>query len=466
MTATSNDSSYLLGGVVDGVAFSTKRKAAIVSTHQQILHLADSLLSRCSNADVTTSATTTTTTTTTHIVQDKRTLAASQQQHPPMLPPWLFSFQQRVQWGSSIGTWISAIDDDDDENDDSDVACVAHLVSSTTPGDSNSSQVEWRLQLWLIDMTTMIDDTPTTDDDWKEQQPTISHFQQLPHQQGVNLLVTRVMERTSQILLESLTTTTTTEVRTDTVKLTCAALDRQWLPFVQHSLVAAAKAKHFSLELDYVSHCGLWGISKAKYFCPGVLENDVDDSIPAAVVSEGSSTSTLLVALKRKTHNQLLEQEGFRIRPLTVVDASLVNSKWEYRSNSSLQMIKEMIGSSGGSDDDAELSSCSNWGIEELHATTNGGERELVAWILHYPDGPLGMLYCLDKYRQRGFGAALVQRAMYHAFVERGESQLFAYILDANVASGGLFSKLGWNQQSCADWVGITLLQQKKKKEK
>jgi hypothetical protein len=45
-------------------------------------------------------------------------------------------------------------DDDEDDDDDSHVACVAHMFSNTTPEDSTSSQVEWRLQR-LIDTTTI-----------------------------------------------------------------------------------------------------------------------------------------------------------------------------------------------------------------------------------------------------------------------------------------------------------------------
>jgi hypothetical protein len=54
-------------------------------------------------------------------------------------------------------------------------------------------------------------------------------------------------------------------------------LDRHWLPLVQQSLVTAANSQQFTLELGYVSHCGLWGLSKATYyyFGQGVGENDV-----------------------------------------------------------------------------------------------------------------------------------------------------------------------------------------------
>ena len=194
----------------------------------------------------------------------------------------------------------------------------------------------------------------------------------------MNLLVTQVMEMTSQIILESVTDAT------ETVKLSYAALDRCWLPSVQESLVCSVNSKNFSLELDYVSHCGRWGFSKNNG--RRVMEKDTPgDSSPA--VSDVSAASTL--AWIPKSHNQL-QAEGFRIRPLTATDASLVNSKWEYRSSTSLQMIAEMIG--GG---DAE-SGC-NLGVEEINTTNERlvGDRKLVAWILQYPDGPLGMLYCL-----------------------------------------------------------------------
>jgi hypothetical protein len=59
--------------------------------------------------------------------------------------------------------------------------------------------------------------------------------------------------------------------------VSCAALDCHWLPLVQQSLVTAANSKQFNLEPNYVSHCGLWGLSKVAcyYFGEAVGENDV-----------------------------------------------------------------------------------------------------------------------------------------------------------------------------------------------
>jgi hypothetical protein len=160
---------------------------------------------------------------------------------------------------------------DDDDDDDSRVACVAHLVSNTTPEDSTSSQVEWRLQLWLIDTTTMSNDTPTSDnDDVKEQQTTNSHYYQQQHSinkawwiclchQSWNGQARSFWRRRR--------------------KLVCTReLCHAGSPLVQQSLVTAANSKQFTLELDYVSHCGLvWGLSKATYyhFGQGVGENDL-----------------------------------------------------------------------------------------------------------------------------------------------------------------------------------------------
>ena len=65
------------------------------------------------------------------------------------------------------------------------------------------------------------------------------------------------------------------------------------------------------------------------------------------------------------------------------------------------------------------------------------------------------MLYCLHKFRRRGFAKALVPQAVKENFTN-GQRQSFVYIVDSNEASRNLFLDLGWRRESDADWFGLS----------
>lgn len=125
------------------------------------------------------------------------------------------------------------------------------------------------------------------------------------------------------------------------------------------------------------------------------------------------------------------------LRPLRDSDAPHVDSRWAYRSDTSLGLIRRMIeaGSAGRG--------CV--GVEE------GGT--LCGWVLRYLDGPLGMLHVDDYYRRRGYARALIRCAV--DALESAGLPCFAYIVDGNVASEWVFVSEGWERVANADWVGF-----------
>ena len=95
-----------------------------------------------------------------------------------------------------------------------------------------------------------------------------------------------------------------------------------------------------------------------------------------------------------------------------------------------------------------ESTNCCSLGVE----TT---DMELCAWVLQYEDGPLGMLFCLEEYRRKGFARALVERIT-KSLSDGGSSKAFSYIVDGNRASENLFLALGWERRCDANWVGFS----------
>jgi ribosomal protein S18 acetylase RimI-like enzyme len=126
-----------------------------------------------------------------------------------------------------------------------------------------------------------------------------------------------------------------------------------------------------------------------------------------------------------------------KIRPLMEDDAELVNARWEYRSDYSLAMIRQMIASK----------TCLTLGLEE--------DGQLVVWVCQYLDGPLGMLWTEKSHRRKGYAELLVVEAM----KQRSDASQpwMSFVVDTNVASQSLLDKLHWEQVTDADWIGFTI---------
>jgi len=128
------------------------------------------------------------------------------------------------------------------------------------------------------------------------------------------------------------------------------------------------------------------------------------------------------------------------IRLLVQSDAELIDSRWEYSSAGSLQTIRGLIGSKKG---------CC-LGVETAE------DGQLVAWVLQYLDGSIGMLWCECDHRRSGLAGSLLSVATERCLKSGGDGFAYAHVVEGNRPSEGLFRKLGWKQASSADWVGYS----------
>ncbi len=204
------------------------------------------------------------------------------------------------------------------------------------------------------------------------------------------------------------------------------------------TLEATAKALAYLEENNVASNC----LEKA-------LQHHVDTHLinakENAVRSAGRSQRKLFEKNKRrreieievfglnvptkKTPNYVRLDDGATIRPLRVSDAETVNSLWEYRDKKSLELIRRRIQLDNG-----EV--C--LGVEL--------DGRLVAWIVRYEGGALGMLHCDEAHRRKGYASELLSRAT-KILKERNE-ECVAFIVDGNSASEALFTKNGWVREN------------------
>ena len=120
-------------------------------------------------------------------------------------------------------------------------------------------------------------------------------------------------------------------------------------------------------------------------------------------------------------------QDGAVLRSLTPSDACLVDSWWEYRNSKSLSLVSRRI----------EV----DQGVACLGIEIDG---TLVACILRYEGGALGMLHVEEKYRRRGYGLSLLQQAT-QTLKERDEERV-AFIVEGNHVSEAVFEAAGWKR--------------------
>uniref|UniRef100_A0A7S2YAD0 tRNA-uridine aminocarboxypropyltransferase n=1 Tax=Entomoneis paludosa TaxID=265537 RepID=A0A7S2YAD0_9STRA len=166
--------------------------------------------------------------------------------------------------------------------------------------------------------------------------------------------------------------------------------------------------------------------------------------------------------------------QGFHLRSLSVEDADYVNATWAHASPKSWGMIRQLLWEEGKQDGnltcclgieyDQEATSSRTSRVDSEHAGTIANQNEsdnndtiepqstlsqqqqpqaqLVACLVRYPNGALGMLHVDQAYRRRGLGTLLLSYAMEQ--LQQHDQPLFAFILDGNAASQGIFTKMGW----------------------
>ena len=127
--------------------------------------------------------------------------------------------------------------------------------------------------------------------------------------------------------------------------------------------------------------------------------------------------------------------DGYTLRPLRSEDAELVDSRWAFRSATSLELVRSMV---------AERLGCV--GVEDARGA-------LCGWILRYAKGDSGMFHVEEAHRRQGLASALLQRAA--AELEAAGEPAFAHVVEGNAASERCFEKNGWVRVGTADWLGF-----------
>jgi hypothetical protein len=113
-------------------------------------------------------------------------------------------------------------------------------------------------------------------------------------------------------------------------------------------------------------------------------------------------------------------------------DASFVNRHWTYGTAASLPKVRCML--------------------QQMPSSAVSIDGELVAWILTYTYGAVGMLHTLESERGNGYASA-VTAELCRRLQHQGRV-CFAYIVESNEASRKVFARLGFREVEAEDWVG------------
>jgi len=121
------------------------------------------------------------------------------------------------------------------------------------------------------------------------------------------------------------------------------------------------------------------------------------------------------------------------VQSIDIKDAETINHFYTYRSNDSLQDIKECILNRPSS-----------------AVYING---DIASWVLVHDDNSMGIMYTKKKYRNRGY-AVDVTIDLARKIIASGNIP-FLHIAENNTMSPGLANKCGFITYGYADWFGI-----------
>lgn len=168
------------------------------------------------------------------------------------------------------------------------------------------------------------------------------------------------------------------------------------------------------------------------------------ESSPSSSHDENTSSMASQPTSVANTPTRLLEVDStttVTIRRLTHEDTPVIDAWWENGgAPKSVMTITRSI------DADYRLGVGASLGIVD---ETTG---ELVACILRYESGPLGILHVSEELRGKGYGTALLKEAL-KAVLDANRSrdvplECSAFIKDGNAASENVFSKVGFVREN------------------
>jgi GNAT superfamily N-acetyltransferase len=312
-------------------------------------------------------------------------------------PLWNLFLPQRLSSPVAFsGTWIASSDDQQKNSIDS----VSHVEPGSKPG-------SWKIQLFCRDSS---DDKAVA-----------------AAMEVAKASIDYLLDLEKKTQLETLRSDeNTANEQSNLLPILFSALDSKLWEKIQQSILS----DHYQVKNSWEYPCGIW-----------IYQHPQDNM-------EQSPTTTF------QEENRLPPNNKAVLRPLTVQDAQLVDSRWEYRSAKSIDMIQKMLTAS-------ETTHGGSYGLEV--------DGTLVAWVCRYLDGTIGMLWTEEEHRRKGYGAmvvqaavqSIVQRQLQNSNTNDGNAiirPVIAFTVDTNDASRGLLARMNWQRVQDADWVGFSLL--------
>ena len=199
-------------------------------------------------------------------------------------------------------------------------------------------------------------------------------------------------------------------------------------------------------------------------------------------INQAQSPSHLYKNISINNNNNIYNDKGYQyhFHDLSQDDAVLVNDKWTFKSEKSLQMVQRLI---------ASRPSMGIY-ITKDPTTTNNNDNdtifkyELVSWVLSYDYHALGLQHTVEEHRRKGLGRACVQAFLNQIATSssgnnnnnnknsscsnydngwRYEGSIsciprpFCYIVKGNQASSNLYSSLGFttDKDKLHYWLGF-----------
>ncbi len=120
--------------------------------------------------------------------------------------------------------------------------------------------------------------------------------------------------------------------------------------------------------------------------------------------------------------------EGVRLE-----DAELIDLKYTYRNDHSLEAIRE--------------------DIKNRPSSAIYIDGKIASWVLVHDDNSMGIMYTLEEYRRRGYGVD-VSMALAQKIIEAGKTP-FLQIVRSNTMSPGLAEACGFVEIGSVEWFGI-----------
>jgi len=124
------------------------------------------------------------------------------------------------------------------------------------------------------------------------------------------------------------------------------------------------------------------------------------------------------------------------VAPITEEHAEIVNEEWPHKSEGSVHFVRSMLMLNGG--------------LGLFDKNTN----QLLSWLLKNDQLIPGFLQTIGSAKRRGLGS-LITQIFCKQYAEEENLDLLVFIVHDNMASQGLFRKLGFKQLNKISWLRV-----------